>query len=56
VASVILGALASIAVGAALARFTCRSVIWSAGRQLLLSAAAAAITLGIGSAVGVSTA
>src|SRR5207248_10368005 len=35
VASVVLGAVASITVGAALARFTGRSVVWSAGRQLL---------------------
>src|SRR3954451_270205 len=55
VASVVLGALGAVAVGAALARFTGRSVVWSAGRQLLLSAVAAAITYGIGSAVGVTT-
>jgi VIT1/CCC1 family predicted Fe2+/Mn2+ transporter len=55
IASVALGAVAAFAVGAALARFTGRSVVWSAGRQLLLSAVAAAITYGIGSAVGVTT-
>jgi VIT1/CCC1 family predicted Fe2+/Mn2+ transporter len=55
VVSVVLGAIAAFAVGAALARFTGRSVIWSASRQLLLSGAAAAITWGIGSAVGVAT-
>jgi VIT1/CCC1 family predicted Fe2+/Mn2+ transporter len=55
IASVILGAIAALAVGAALARFTGRSVVWSASRQLLLSGAAAAITYGIGSAVGVAT-
>ena len=54
VASVILGAIGALAVGAALARFTGRSVVWSAGRQLLLTGAAAAITWGVGSAVGVA--
>lgn len=54
-ASVILGAVAALAVGGALARFTGRSVVWSASRQLLLSGAAAAITWGIGSAIGVAT-
>ncbi|MBV8980435.1 MAG: VIT1/CCC1 transporter family protein [Acidimicrobiia bacterium] len=54
-ASIVLGAVAAFAVGAALARFTGRSVVRSAGRQLLLSAVAAAITYGIGAAVGVAT-
>ncbi|MDQ6909975.1 MAG: VIT1/CCC1 transporter family protein [Actinomycetota bacterium] len=53
VASVILGLLASLAVGGALARFTGRSIAWSAGRQLLVSAVPAAITYGLGSLVGV---
>lgn len=54
-ASILLGALAALAVGAGLARFTGRSVVRSALRQLLISAIAAAITYGIGAAVGVST-
>jgi vacuolar iron transporter family protein len=56
VASVILGSLAALTVGAALARFTGRSVVRSALRQLLLSAAAGAIAWGVGVAFGVSTA
>lgn len=51
-ASIILGVVAALAVGAALARFTGRGVVWSAMRQLLLSAVPAAITYGIGSAAG----
>src|SRR5438067_5636268 len=54
VASVVLGAVAAVAVGAALARFTGRSAVWSPGRQFLLSAAAAAATWGCGAAVGVA--
>jgi VIT1/CCC1 family predicted Fe2+/Mn2+ transporter len=55
VASVVLGAVAAIAVGAALARFTGRSAVRSAARQLLISAVAAGVTWGIGAAVGVTT-
>jgi vacuolar iron transporter family protein len=55
VASVVLGALGAVAVGAALARFTGRSVVRSAARQLLLSAVAGAFAWGIGTALGVST-
>jgi vacuolar iron transporter family protein len=54
VASVILGAIAAVAVGAALARFTGRSVVFSASRQLLVAAVAGAVTWGIGTALGVS--
>lgn len=50
--SVALGALASLAVGAALSLFTGRSWAWSATRQLLISAAAAAVTYSIGHLVG----
>ncbi|HEX8771844.1 MAG TPA: VIT1/CCC1 transporter family protein [Acidimicrobiales bacterium] len=53
VASVILGLFGSLAVGGSLARFTGRSVTWSAARQLLVSAVPAAITYGLGSLVGV---
>lgn len=51
-ASVAIGVLAAVAVGGALSLFTGRTWWYSAGRQLLLAAAAAAITYGIGSALG----
>ena len=50
--SVGLGVVASLAVGAALSFFTGRSWLWSAGRQLLISGAAAAVTYSIGHLVG----
>jgi VIT1/CCC1 family predicted Fe2+/Mn2+ transporter len=53
-ASVVAAALAAVAVGAALAAFTRRPWWWSALRQLGISAVAASVTFGIGSAVGVS--
>ena len=52
-ASVILGLVAALTVGALLARFTGRSVVRSALRQLMWSAVPAAVTYAIGSAVGV---
>jgi VIT1/CCC1 family predicted Fe2+/Mn2+ transporter len=52
-ATVAMGAVAALLVGAALARFTGRSTVRSAVRQLAISAVAAAVTYGIGSAVGV---
>ena len=54
VAAVVLGVVAALTVGALLARFTGRPVGLSALRQLVFSAIPAAITFGIGSAVGVS--
>jgi VIT1/CCC1 family predicted Fe2+/Mn2+ transporter len=54
VASIVLGALAAIAVGAALARFTGRPMVGSAARQLVFSAIPAAITYVLGSIAGVS--
>lgn len=51
--SITLGALAALAVGAALARFTGRSASRSALRQLLWAAVPAAITYGVGALVGV---
>jgi VIT1/CCC1 family predicted Fe2+/Mn2+ transporter len=54
VAAVILGALAALAVGTLLARFTGRSAIRSALRQLLFTAVPAVITFALGAAVGVS--
>ena len=53
VASVLVGTLAALGVGAALARFTGRSVLFSALRQLTLSAVPASLTYVIGSVVGV---
>ena len=55
IASVVLGAIAAVLVGAALARFTGRSWIKSALRQLIIAAMAAGVTFAVGSAVGVST-
>lgn len=54
VASVVLGALAAIAVGALLAQFTGRSKLLSAARQLTVAAGAAAVTYAVGVAVGVN--
>lgn len=54
VASIVLGMLAALAVGAALARFTGRRTAPSAFRQLALSAVPAAITYALGSAAGIS--
>lgn len=54
VASVVIGAVAAVVVGAVLAAFTQQRWWRSALRQLSLSAVAAAVTYGIGTAVGVS--
>jgi VIT1/CCC1 family predicted Fe2+/Mn2+ transporter len=53
-ASVVLGAVAAIAVGLGLSRFTGRSAIRSALRQLLITGVASGVTYLIGKAVGVS--
>jgi VIT1/CCC1 family predicted Fe2+/Mn2+ transporter len=50
--SVVLGAIGALTVGAGLAHFTGRSVLWSASRQLLISGVAAAVTYSIGHLVG----
>jgi VIT1/CCC1 family predicted Fe2+/Mn2+ transporter len=50
--SVVLGAIGALTVGAGLAHFTGRSVLWSASRQLLISGIAAAVTYSIGHLVG----
>lgn len=55
VGSVVASAVAALAVGTAVAAFTRRPWWWSALRQLGISAVAAGITFGIGTAVGVST-
>jgi VIT1/CCC1 family predicted Fe2+/Mn2+ transporter/rubrerythrin len=54
IASAAVSALAMFAVGGALSLFTGRGVLISGGRQLALGAAAAALTFGIGRAVGAS--
>ena len=53
VASIALGALASVVVGGLLARFTGRRVWFSAGRQLGIATFAAGVTFLVGHAVGV---
>jgi VIT1/CCC1 family predicted Fe2+/Mn2+ transporter len=53
--SVLVAAVAAICVGVALSVFTGRSAIRSAARQLLVTSLAAAVTFGIGRAVGAGT-
>jgi len=50
--SVVLGGISALTVGTALAYFTGRFWLWSAGRQLLISGAAAAVTYSIGYLIG----
>lgn len=52
-AAIVVTAIASLIVGAALSAFTGRSWLWSAGRQLFICAIAGGATYGIGHAVGV---
>jgi VIT1/CCC1 family predicted Fe2+/Mn2+ transporter len=52
--SIVLGAIASLTVGTALSFFTGRAWLWSAVRQLLISAAAAGVTYSIGHLIGSS--
>lgn len=52
-ASVVVGALAAIGIGAALSAFTGRPVVVSAARQLAIAAAAAGVTFGVGNLVGI---
>lgn len=54
-AAVVLTAVSALAVGLLVASFTGRSRLRTALRQLLLTAVPAAVTYGIGSAVGVGT-
>jgi VIT1/CCC1 family predicted Fe2+/Mn2+ transporter len=56
VASIVLTAVASLAVGVVLATFTQRSKVRSALRQLGITAVAAGVTYGIGRAIGSGTA
>ena len=53
VGSILLGVAGAVLVGGALALATSRSIVRGSLRQLVIAAAAAAITFGIGSAVGV---
>lgn len=55
VLSIALSAIALFSVGALLSVFTGRGVLFSGGRQLAIGVAAAAITYGVGSLIGVST-
>ena len=50
--SIVLGAVAALAIGAALSYFTGRSWWWSASRQLLISGVAAAVTYTVGHLIG----
>ncbi|HEX3541601.1 MAG TPA: VIT1/CCC1 transporter family protein [Acidimicrobiales bacterium] len=50
--SMVLGAVAAILIGVALARYTGRSPVASSIRQLLVTVAAAGVTYGVGAAVG----
>jgi VIT1/CCC1 family predicted Fe2+/Mn2+ transporter len=52
VLSIVLGALASLVVGVVLARFTERSALVSALRQLAVTVVAAGVTFGVGRAIG----
>lgn len=55
IASVIIGAIAAVALGAAIGAMSGRSVLGTALRQLAVAAVAAAVTYGVGSLLGVST-
>jgi vacuolar iron transporter family protein len=55
IASVIIGAIAALALGAAIGAMSGRSVLGTAVRQLAVAAVAAAVTYGVGSLLGVST-
>ena len=55
VLSVVLSGIAALAVGAGLAVFTERPVVPSALRQLAVTAVAAAVTFGVGRAIGAGT-
>jgi vacuolar iron transporter family protein len=55
IASVIIGAIAALALGAAIGAMSGRSVLRTAVRQLAVAAVAAAVTYGVGSLLGVST-
>lgn len=54
-ASVLIGALSALGIGAALAAFTGRPAVRSAVRQLAIAGAAAGVTFAVGNAVGASS-
>ncbi|HZU78046.1 MAG TPA: VIT1/CCC1 transporter family protein [Dehalococcoidia bacterium] len=53
IASIVLGAVSAVAIGAGVAVFTGRSKVWSAARQLGIAAVAAGVAFGVGTLVGV---
>ena len=55
IASVIIGAIAALALGAAIGAMAGRNVAGTALRQLAVAAVAASVTYGVGSLLGVST-
>jgi len=55
IATAVIGTAAALAVGAALSRFTGRSVVSSSLRQVLFVVLPAAAIFGVGSAIGVAT-
>ena len=55
IASVIIGGIAALALGATIGLMSGRSVVGTALRQLAVAAVAAAVTYGVGSLLGVST-
>jgi VIT1/CCC1 family predicted Fe2+/Mn2+ transporter len=56
VTSLVLAVVAAAGLGVALATFTGRSKLFSAGRQVAIATAAALVTYAVGSLFGVSTA
>lgn len=54
IATVVAGGVTALVVGGLLSIFTGRGLVWSALRQLLICAAAGAVTYGVGSAIGVA--
>jgi VIT1/CCC1 family predicted Fe2+/Mn2+ transporter len=55
IASIIIGAVAALALGAAIGFMSGRNVLTTAVRQLAVAAIAASVTYGVGHALGVST-
>jgi vacuolar iron transporter family protein len=55
IASIIIGAIAALALGAAIGIFSGRNVLGTAVRQLVVAAIAASVTYGVGHLLGVST-
>jgi VIT1/CCC1 family predicted Fe2+/Mn2+ transporter len=55
IASVTIGAIAALALGAAIGYMSGRNVVGTALRQLAVAAIAAAVTYGVGHLLGVST-